>query len=465
MNPSDDPLMAVFTLDQQHRFLCAIIDDPTGERLQIAKPIEADAFSDFEHRSAWRAMRRSESWDAAVLLPTSRRYNNPPQPDEIFTATWPTYLNAAKLAWAWKTGDFNRIAESIPESNISAKSAKDDELWQRIEARGLNLSEPIPRPEDRFSIAGKGICTPGNLTAIVADSGVGKSAFLGAFIAAVEVTESDKANCDTLRVTASKPTEGAVVIYIDTEQSAHDHQEVFSRALRRAKFNEGGEPRWLVTHALADLPIHDLRRGIRLLAEHYAPNIHSVILDGGADFLADINDLRESNEFVAELQSLAIEIGAPIISVIHCNPGSDFGKGRGHFGSQFDRKAESVLHLTRSGEVTKVKSKKSRRAPITDADGVAFVWSDEAMMHVTAESPAKAKAKAKRDNLRQLMEQVFAGKQSLRSTQLKELVTREKSCRNSTADTQRKAAVDGGIIGTNEIGEYVLLPKVITLMK
>ena len=63
------------------------------------------------------------------------------------------------------------------------------------------------------------------------------------------------------------------------------------------------------------------------------------------------------------------------------------------------------------------------------------------------------------------MEQVFAGAKSLKSTQLKELCMQITGCKSSTADTQRKEAVEAGIIGKNKLSEYVLLPKVTTHMK
>ena len=331
-----------------------------------------------------------------------------------------------------------------------------------MQSRRFDRECPIPQPSPRFCIAGKGVCTPGNLTSIVADSGVGKSNFLGACIAAVSIADNGQEDCDTLGVTASPP-DGRVVLHIDTEQSTADHYASVCRALVRAK--RDGQPDWLHSFCLTDFSATEQRAAVGALIQKIGQPIHSIILDGGADLLIDVNDPKESNELVAELRKLAMEADAPLLTVIHGNPGNVTGKGRGHVGSQFDRKAESVLHLQRANDVTTVKSKKSRKAPILDSDGVAFVWSDEAMMHVTAESPAKAKATAKLNDLRQLMEQVFAGAKSLKSTQLKELCMQITGCKSSTADTQRKEAVEAGIIGKNQLSEYVLLPKVTTHMK
>lgn len=451
MSPSDDPRMAVFTLDQQSRFVAAVIKDDTGEKLEATRGISPDVFTDLKARAAWRVMRRRKDYDEKVrhadVLPFFAV--------ETSELQWVTDRRLAAV------GEFLLSGNAAVLLATGPTKAKTDELWQRMQSRRFDRKNPITQPTPRFYIAGKGVCTPGNLSSIVADSGVGKSNFLGAFIAAVSIADNGQEDCDTLGVTASPP-DGRVVLHIDTEQSPADHYASVLRALVRAK--RDGQPDWLHSFYLTDFSATEQRAAVGALIQKIEQQIHSIILDGGADLLIDVNDAAESNELVAELRKLALEADAPLLVVIHGNPGDRNGKGRGHFGSQFDRKAESVLHLQRANDVTTVKSKKSRKAPILDSDGVAFEWSDAAAMHVTSASKA-AKAEVKVSELRSLMERIFAGKKSLKSTQLTKLCMEITERGKSTADTRRKKAGEAGIIGKNQLGEYVLLPEVTTLMK
>jgi hypothetical protein len=89
-----------------------------------------------------------------------------------------------------------------------------------------------------------------------------------------------------------------------------------------------------------------------------------------------------------------VKNNCPAICVIHSNEGEKAGNdSRGHLGKQLIRKAESNLLLKKNGEVTTITSDRQRQAPITEADGVAFEWSDEQQRHVTcASSSASTKA-------------------------------------------------------------------------
>lgn len=297
--------------------------------------------------------------------------------------------------------------------------------------RFTSLNE-IPTPIPSFFINGRAICTPGNLTNIIAQAKGGKSAFNGAMISAAICAELVTKR-DTLGITATAPGQKQLV-HIDTEQSPFDHDQLIRRALRRAGVTQ--EPSWLASYALAGLSPDKLRESLRHLMQlaEYEGGVYAVMIDGAADMVNDVNDAAECNGFVAELHALAIKFDCPIINTVHENPGQDLGKMRGHFGSQLERKAEANLRLKKTEETIVVFSEKMRRAPILERDGPRFKWSDEAGMHVSVESVGQSKDDAKRADLIDLAAEAFDGKRSMKFTDITVAIENARRCSKRTAE-------------------------------
>jgi hypothetical protein len=75
-----------------------------------------------------------------------------------------------------------------------------------------------------------------------------------------------------------------------------------------------------------------------------------VVLDDITIFTPDVNDGKHVTMMVLKLKRLAKQYGFGIFSTIHANSGQQTGKGRGHSGSELERKAETVLHMTRDND-------------------------------------------------------------------------------------------------------------------
>lgn len=255
---------------------------------------------------------------------------------------------------------------------------------------------PPPEPQTRLFLAGKPIATPGNLVTIISRAKTGKTATLGAATAAIIAAHYDRTDLDTFKFTA--PHTKQAVVLIDTEQSPYDAWTCHDRTIKRA--GSPPDPDWLYHYAMVGWGAADLRRELPLaIAEAGAAHggVFSVILDGVADFVNSVNDEAECNEFITFLRALAVQYNTPIICVIHSNEAQKSGDdGRGHLGKQLTRKAESNLLLKKEGEVTTITSEKQRKAPITEADGVAFHWSEEHQRHVLCDNPAARASKAGR---------------------------------------------------------------------
>lgn len=263
----------------------------------------------------------------------------------------------------------------------------DDEVEVKIkdlESRRVKIALAPPEPVTRLFLAGKPIATPGNLVTLISRAKTGKTATIGAVVAAIIAAHHDRSTgIDTFGFTSPHTKEA--VILIDTEQSPYDAFTCHQRALSRA--NEVNDPDWLCHYALVGETAEQLCKDlleIVIKAKKDHSGVFTIILDGVADFVNSVNDEAECNNFIAWLRSIAVDYDCPIICVIHSNEATKSGDdGRGHLGKQLTRKAESNLLLKKDGEVTTITSEKQRKAPITVDDNVAFRWSDQLGRHVS----------------------------------------------------------------------------------
>lgn len=260
-----------------------------------------------------------------------------------------------------------------------------------LASKRVRISAPPAEPVTRLFLAAKPICTPGNITTLISRAKTGKTATLGAATAAI-ITASAGTGAlkpDNLGFTATNPS-GHAVIVIDTEQSPFDAYTCYKRSLDRA--GEQNDPNWLYHYTLVGLSPEALKSSLDeaiATAKSECGSIFVLVLDGCADFVNSVNDEAECNGFVNWLRERTVTHDCPAICVIHSNEGVKTGDdGRGHLGKQLTRKAESNLLLKKDGGVTTITSEKQRKAPITEADHIAFRWSDEHQRHVSCDNPA-----------------------------------------------------------------------------
>jgi hypothetical protein len=217
-------------------------------------------------------------------------------------------------------------------------------------------------------------------------------------------------------------------------------------------------PPWFHAYCLTGLGSKQaqelLIEGLNVVSDQHG-GLHSALLDGVADLVADVNDPAESNDFIAKLHGLAIHYICPFINAIHFNPGSE--KSRGHLGSQLERKAETNLTLEKdSSEVTVIFSTKNRRASILKPIGPRFIWSNEHQMHVSVESEATAKIEVERRELADLAESVFADRPAMRRTELETTFKTRLKVGESSAYRKAHRMIELGIIEKTVAGLYVI---------
>lgn len=286
------------------------------------------------------------------------------------------------------------------------------EILYKGEMVKVDLNKKIEEPEARFSINQNPISSPGNLTTILAQAKVGKTAYIGAMIASAICAENQILDSDTLGVSSS-PVNGRTLIHIDTEQSPYDCYNLLKKTIKRAGVDM--LPNYIWSYSTKGWSIEDLNTFIQAIlwqAKKTTKGVHSLIIDGAADLVNDVNNADECNALVYNLDTYSVDYNIPIICVLHENPGSfkqNNGKARGHLGSQLERKSESVLKLKRDEQTTVVFGDKMRRAPILEKYGPRYAWSHQHEMMMSVSTKGLTSENKKKENFISLAQEVFKG--------------------------------------------------------
>jgi hypothetical protein len=295
-------------------------------------------------------------------------------------------ISAATVEQAY--GVNGNLQEFIEQTRTRITAVLDNEPQADVlSKRAFDVKKTIEKPAPIFSLAGTCISTAGNLTTITSQAKTGKSALIGAMMAAAMTTPTS--GVDTLGIEGPNYAKGAF-IHLDTEQSPYDHYQLVRTAMRRAKTTD--LPPWIMSYCMTGVPAADCRtmlEQIIRLAKRLFGSVFAIVIDGVADLVIDPNDPEECFPLVTKLHALAIEHSTTVINVLHLNPGSE-AKSRGHLGSQLERKSESNIMLEKdSDDVTLIWGAKQRGKAITKANAVAFRWSDDSMMHTSCGNPKK----------------------------------------------------------------------------
>lgn len=312
-----------------------------------------------------------------------------------------------------------------------------------------NIKPPLLRPI--YTLAGHCIATCGNIGTITAAEKTGKTTIFEAMLAAA-MTSSQESDCLGF---ASSNAENLALLHFDSEQSPDDHWRCIARAMKRAGVQK--PPPWLHSYCLTGLTYKRAWECVEeaiLWAADEHKGFHSMLLDGAADFVNDVNDSAESNRFVATLHGIAIEKVCPIVVAIHLNPGSD--KSRGHLGSQLLRKGETNLRLDKADGITTIWSDKQRRAQISKKSGPRFAWSDERGMHVSASSRSVTKEDIERGKLLTVFKKAFSERPAMRYSELKSTVKTLVTGSDRTIERKIKRAAALGIIKATVAGLYAI---------
>lgn len=325
-----------------------------------------------------------------------------------------------------------------------------DPLDVLLNARRFDLINPPAKPVPVLMIGNSTIATAGNLVVLAAQAKAGKTAYETAMMASLMNPTGD-----CLGVTGYNPL-GLPVIHFDTEQSRYDHHSVVLRTLQRAGIDR--PPDWFRSYSLADVSTGDRRKALKheMKRAAFGGKLGAVFLDGIADLCVDPNDSAEAFDLVGELHSLAITFDCPIINVLHENPNSEFGKTRGHLGSQLERKAETNLRIKKGeGGISTIFTERARHCHIPESDGPRFLWDSGAGMHVSYVTCRAERTDNRRFTLQALRHEVFNDCESIKWSDLLIKIMKIRQVKGPTAEKDIRDMDKAGFIKKNLIQEYV----------
>jgi hypothetical protein len=241
----------------------------------------------------------------------------------------------------------------------------------------------------------------------------------------------------------SSSTVGSV-LFIDTEQSRSHVLTVTRRIFRILNWNfDDNHDDELRILSLRELGAIERLMVTEKAIKRYQPKF--VVIDGFADLLRDTNSLEESTERVADLMRISSEYQCHISSVVHTNPNSE--KMRGHVGSELQRKAESVLLVTKSDEITTVSPQFCRNLEFKklsfriDNNGLPVSCD-----YITSPD----------DNNRILYESIFMSVEKMSYSGLKNEVKRRLNIKDTAAENRIKKGVEADILTKDTNSNYSL---------
>jgi len=237
-------------------------------------------------------------------------------------------------------------------------------------------STPIPPPVVVIKINGEIISTEGNVTTISGASKSGKSAFCSVLIAGAIAT----GEYDGFERVEVAPANGKAVVHFDTEQARHKHQKNLKSVLNRVGLDSC--PANLLSYNIRQEDVENYRsitEEVLQAAHQRFHGISLIVVDGGADFIRDVNEPNQSNALVKFFEDLAIKYCTAVMVIVHVNPGSE--KERGHFGSQLQRKSESVLTIKTQGDFSFLEPKLLRSAGRSDIPLIQFMYDKQKGYH------------------------------------------------------------------------------------
>lgn len=480
-NPHESELLLA-----EEELLRAMLNDPSGEKVRKCRGwASAGVFQHNKHAALFAALeaiiKEGKSIEGDAIAEISTRSNLPlaevipillgdtVRADLSFPKNRATvhkaFLRRKRLSIALALTEaedpgtiekFVRVLESIARASKAGGIIDGD----RFAHTRFNPDHDIAKPASILKIGNVEVGTPGNIVLIAALPKGGKTATVGATIAAMMATSS-VAKGDTFSISAANPS-GKAVLHVDTEQCRYDHHKVLLTAMRRAGVQTA--PEWLYSYSMLGASINETWDHIDERLGALSPKhggIFSVILDGVGDLLVNTNDPEESSAIVHKLQKLAVTYDCLIICVLHLNPSPNGQptKSRGHLGSTLERKAEVDLRIVKDAdEISTIFTACSRREPIPPSSGPRFKWSAEAGMHVTIQAKYVSKDTQKIAELRDLAGEVFAGEPKLKYTDLRDMIMAARRVAIKTAERQISNMKKHNIIQKDEAAFWSMSP-------
>lgn len=221
--------------------------------------------------------------------------------------------------------DFDKVLATIPDTDkILGSYVHDGDEYQEPPAVVRLYKETKADGERRYIRA----MSAGDLSEVVGYAKSRKTAFCKMVARAVLIGGDDIVLTET---------PAAKVLYIDTEQSDLHAQRSYNDITKGLTDEQRGRLQYIKLRGYSQ---NERLYTIYKVISEQRPTL--AIIDGVADMIPDTNSNTDAPVVTNMLMALASETQAHICTILHTSA-ANASKGRGHIGSEMERKAESVI--------------------------------------------------------------------------------------------------------------------------
>lgn len=193
--------------------------------------------------------------------------------------------------------------------------------------------------------------TLNNFSAIVGPAKSRKSFLVAMFIAAFA-----RKGLSQNKFTTEIP---GIAVLFDTEQGSKHLQQKIKSIDKLA----GGYTN-VKSYALRPDPPRERIAFIDEFLRVHSKHSKLIVIDGVRDLMNDINSTTESTEVSSKLMKWTYDYNIHIITIIHTN--KEGGYARGHIGTEIMNKSETVIKVSKEGNLSRVICEYSRGIPFND---------------------------------------------------------------------------------------------------
>ncbi len=299
----------------------------------------------------------------------------------------------------------SQIEENTRLAVEALRKQERDEARQNIEPFHITAYDNIPRLIPVVKRHNVIICSEGNISAVVGEAKSKKTFLCTAMVGSL--LDNNQRQQFGIQPNRCK------VLWIDTEQSPAHIQKLLFRINILGGLPHNTPDPIIYMAALREASPADRLTIIRDGITAHNPKL--VVIDGISDLLCNTNNLEESEALVSQLLALSSIHMCHIMCVLHTNPNSD--KARGHLGSTLMRKAESVIYVYKTGEISMVKPQYCRNEPfepfafkIEEHENAEFWGEDYVGLGIPVEcDPSEVEAVSKEDDCVRILREYFNG--------------------------------------------------------
>jgi hypothetical protein len=268
-----------------------------------------------------------------------------------------------------KSKTSHSVKDSPSDNEDQLSRSKEFHRWEELNKRAiLDITKPEDIPQtclsihqnDQTSIIG----TLGNISMVLGTAKARKTYLVSAITAAYLTGNT------VLNFTGSLPAGKRKVVYADTEQGNFHTRRIFERILRIAHLPTDETPENIKFCRLRSFNYKEIREYLQYEV-YNTPGLGLLVIDGVRDLVKDINSSEDAADIARLLMKWSDEQQIHILTVLHQNKGD--GNARGHIGSEFSNKAESIIKVEKNNQNKEISTVSSHL--VRDLDFTSFSFS------------------------------------------------------------------------------------------